>query len=715
MGRSWQSDAEKVLTGLKHDRSVRRWLLAAVGRYRSSDRRRHGQQDRAPHAPGWRQVVRRRLLVAAGVFGLWSLGIEARLIYLQVLSHDELVARAERQQNSTITLDPKRGEILDREGQVLAYSADAVTIYAVPTEIDTPEETAARLCNALDDCSPAWQATMEARLRQTNAFAFMERQVSAEAARRVEELGLDGVRFFKESRRYYPNRELAAHLLGYVGVDSQGLSGIESTYDADITGRPGTMLNQIDARRRTFSRVERPPTAGASIELTIDKYVQHIAERELQTAVRDHEAESGTIVILAPQTGEVLALANEPTFNPNVFKEASVRSLRNRAIQDAYEPGSTFKVVTGAVALEEGLVERDELFDVSAGVIRVGRDRIPDMHNNGVLSFDDVIVKSSNVGAIMVGLRLGPERLSRYVQRLGFGETLSRDFPGENPGYVWNPAELSDRGLASLSMGYQVSVTPLQMASAFSAVANGGELLEPRAVRAVIRDGIRAEMPRRVIRQAISAGTAAELTNIMEAVVDRGTARAAQIPGYTVAGKTGTAEKLIDGAYSDVDHYASFVGFVPSRQPVLTILVLIDTPRGAVNTGGAVAAPVFQRVAEQILRHLAVPPTVNPSRPILVARSTKPRVVATSAPSRVPEVLVPAPETSHGSGLMPDLRGLSARQALGALGPISLVPRLYGSGYVASHEPGPGVPIDRGSTIILRLARQPANQWDLSR
>ena len=702
------------MTGLKHDRSVLGRLLAAVGWYRSSNRRRHGQQERTSPARDWQQVVRRRLLVAAGVFGLWSLGIEARLVYLQVLSHDELVARAERQQNRSILAHPKRGEILDREGQVLAFSVDADSIYAVPTEIDGPEKTAARLCNALDNCSPALQETMEARLRQPKAFAFMQRQVSTDAARRVAELELDGVGFLKESRRYYPNRELAAHLLGYVGIDNQGLSGIESTYDADISGRPGKTLIQTDARRRAFSRVERPPTTGAAIELTIDKYVQYIAERELQIAVRNHEAEGGTIVILTPQTGEVLALANAPTFNPNVFADASVRSRRNRATQDAYEPGSTFKLVTTSAALEEGVVERDELFDVSAGDILVGGDRIPDMHNNGVLSFDDVIVKSSNVGAIMVGLRLGPERLSRYVRRLGFGETLSRDFPGESRGIVWNPAELNERGLASLSVGYQVAVTPLQMAAAVSAVANGGELMEPRAVRAVIRNGIRAEMPRRVIRQAISADTAAELTSIMEAVVDRGTGRAAQIPGYTVAGKTGTAEKWIDGAYSNVDHYASFVGFVPSRKPVLAILVMIDTPRGAAYTGGAVAAPVFQRVAEAALRHLAVPSTVNPSPPILMARSAKPHQALPSARSRVPEVLVPASEANRGTVLMPDLRGLSARQALGALGSLTLVPRLDGLGHVASHEPGPGVPIARGSTVFLRLERHPVNQRDLS-
>ena len=279
--------------------------------------------------------------------------------------------------------------------------------------------------------------------------------------------------FLKENRRYYPNKDLAAHVLGYVGIDNQGLSGIESTYDTDIRGRPGKMLIQTDARRRAFSRVERPPTTGATVQLTIDKYLQHIAERELRIGVRQYGADGGSVVILDPRTGDVLAMANEPSFNPNVFANAPASARRNRAIQDVYEPGSVFKIVTSAAALEEAVVTRDELFDVSAGVIRVGRSVVRDMHTYGVLSFDDLIVKSSNVGAIKIGLRLGPERLSRYVRRFGFGQSLSRDFPAESPGLVTSPARLTDRGVASVSMGYEVAVTPLQLAAAASAVANG--------------------------------------------------------------------------------------------------------------------------------------------------------------------------------------------------------------------------------------------------
>jgi len=696
------------VTKRRDDRRLLAWVRSgAEWLGLRTDRRR--RVSASPRTDEWRPALRRRLLVGAAFFGIWSLGIEARLVYLQVVRHDDLVARAERQQNRSIEAHPKRGEILDRSGRVLAYSVDADSIYAVPTDIDDPEGTAEALCGALDDCDGDLRETLVARLGRDRAFAYVQRQVSPAAARRVSELQLDGVGFLRENRRYYPNKELAAHLLGYVGIDNQGLSGIESTYDREISGLPGKILIQTDARHRAFSRVAEPPTAGAAIELTIDKFLQHIAERELRSAIVEHQAESGSVVILEPRSGEILAIASAPTFNPNRFADAPASARRNRSVQDVYEPGSTFKIVTSSAAFEEGVVTRDELFDVSAGVIRVGTRTVRDMHTYGVLSFEDLIVKSSNVGAIKVGLRLGPERLSRYVRRFGFGQALSPDLPGESAGIVYPPASLDDQGVVSVSMGYQVAVTPLQMAAAASVVANGGELVEPRAVRAVLRAGTRAERPRRVIRRAITEATAAELTSMMEAVVERGTATAAQIAGYTVAGKTGTTEKLIDGRYSDIDHYASFVGFVPSRAPAFTILVMIDTPRAGPYTGGAVAAPVFKRIAEAALRHLAVPPTIHPDPPVLVATKATPRVELATNEKRVPAVLGPAalPVAEH--GVMPDLRGLSARRAVEALASLGVDARLSGDGVVVQHEPGAGAPVDRAGPVLLTLERHRAS------
>ena len=654
-------------------------------------------------AQTWRQVVKGRLVTAGLCFALWAVGIEARLVYLQVVSHEELTARAEGQQRRSIEAHPKRGEILDRNGRVLAYSVDGDAIYAVPNQITNALGTTADLCAALD-CSDEMRANLESRLSRSSLFEYVRRQVPPDIARRVAELNLPGVGFLPENRRYYPNAELAAHVLGYVGIDNQGLSGIESTYDDEIRGRPGKILVQADARGRAFSRVERPPTAGATLELTIDTHLQHIAERALERAVLEHRADAGAVVVLDPNTGETLAMANWPTFNPNAFADSQSAARRNRAIQDIYEPGSIFKLVTASAALEEGVVTRDERFDVSAGSIRVGRTRVSDMTvHREPLTFDEVIVKSSNVGAIMVGLRLGPERLSRYIRRFGFGQALARDLPGQGSGIVHPSADLDTE---RVSMGYAVSVTPLQMAAAVSAVANGGVLVEPRLVRAIIRNGIRAETPIRTIRRAISAETASELTRIMERVAEEGTARAAQVAGYRVAGKTGTTEKLVNGLYSNTDHNASFVGFVPSRRPVLTILVMIDTPRGGPSTGGRVAAPVFRRIAEESLRHLAIPRTVDPAPPLLIEVSATPRLMPVAARLKMPAVVASSTRSASESRLMPDLRGMSARQAIQALAPFRVTAHLEGDGFVTRHEPVPGTTVERGTTAQLWMERR---------
>ena len=485
-------------------------------------------------------------MAVAAVFALWTVGIEARLIYLQVVAHADLTARADRQQLDTIDVPAKRGEILDRHGRVLAYSVDADTVFANPLEVEGPDRTASLVCGALDACDNAMRQGMAKMLRKRTQFAYLARKISPEEASRVRALQLKGIAFLKENRRYYPKRELAAHVLGYVGTDNVGLAGLESTYDSQVRGKDGKVLVTADARQHAlFSRVDRQATAGASLELTIDQYLQHIAERELRAGVEKNRAAGGSALIMDPRTGEILALANWPTFNPNTFLESHEQSRRNRAIQDLYEPGSTFKLVTASAALEENVISMRDPVDCSPGFIKFeGRPPIRDMHRYGVMPFTDVIVKSSNVGAIRVGLRLGPERLGRYVSRFGFGQPIAPDFRGENPGIVWNPARLDSSALASVSMGYQVGVTPVQMAAAASSIANGGTLIEPRVVRAIIKDGRRSLVQPRSLRRTVSEKTVAELTEIMEDVVQRGTAKSAQIPGYTIAGKTGTAAKL---------------------------------------------------------------------------------------------------------------------------------------------------------------------------
>lgn len=659
-----------------------------------------------PQAASWQSTLKARIVVAAVGFALWTVGIEARLIYLQVFRHADLVARAERQQKRTIDAPAKRGEILDRSGHVLAYSVDTDSIYAVPPEIEDANKAAAALCGAIEDCTPRDRQALVERFGRQRAFVYVRRQVSPDDARRVSALHLAGIGFVKENRRFYPNKELAANLLGYVGVDNVGLSGIEAAYDAQIRGRSGTVLIQTDAKRTAFSRLERPPTAGATLELTIDEYLQHLAERELLAGVTANHAAGGTAVIMDPRTGEILAMANEPTFNPNAFRQSQESDRRNRAVQDIYEPGSTFKVVTASAAIEEKVIGLQDSIDVSTGSIRFGARSIEDVHRYGVLSFTDVIVKSSNVGAIKVGLRLGAERLNRYVARFGFGRPLCPDFPGESPGIVWNPTKLDDSALASVSMGYQVGVTALQMAAAVSSVANGGDLIEPRVVRAVVRDGKRSQVKPKILRRTVSPETAASLTTIMEQVVERGTAKSAQLDGFTVAGKTGTAAKLVAGRYSKSDYNASFVGFVPSRNPVLTIVVVIDSPHGGGYFGGTVAAPIFRNIAEPALRHLGIGRTIDPVPPVLVARHLPGHEIPTSLTLHRPTIVAITGTGSANADQVPDLRGLSARDALRTLSKLGVTGQLVGVGFVVNQSPAAGSAIERGQSYRLSLERQ---------
>lgn len=694
-----------------HGSRFTRASLNLAGLFRRSvPAARLGRRAEPPTPLEWRATLRTRLFLFALVFAGWTVAIEARLVYFQVIQHASLQDRADRQQLTTLTLSPKRGEIVDRNGRLLAYSVDADTIAADPSQVENPAETARLVCGALRTCDAELRGLMTERLRKDGQFVYLARRVGPDAGERVKALNLPGLMFYKESQRYYPNEELASHVLGYVGLDNNGLAGLESTYDARIRGEEGRILIQQDAREQAVAvREQRLPTAGASLELTIDQYLQHIAERELRAGVEEDNALGGTAIIMQPDTGEILALANWPTFNPNLFSNSTEAQRRNRAVQDQYEPGSTFKVVTASAALEEGVTHPGELIDCAPGVIHVpGRSRpIRDVHEYGVLPFTDVIVKSSNVGAIKVGWELGAERLSRYVQRFGFGQTIAPDFRGENPGMVWAASSLDASAIASISIGYQVAVTPLQMAAAVSAVANGGLLMEPRVVRAFIQDGRREEIVPKTLRRAITEETAATLTGIMEAVVERGTAKTAQIDGYTIAGKTGTASKLIDRQYSRTEYNASFVGFVPSRKPALTIVVVIDSPHGRGYYGGTVAGPVFQRIAEASLRHLGIGPTLNAPPPVLVARHDQPEHGADARPVGLDLVPPSQPDPAH-AGLMPDLRGLSAREAALRLAQIGMTPRVKGDGFVLEQSPLAGTPLVRGTAADLVLGRQPA-------
>ncbi|MGE5245240.1 MAG: penicillin-binding protein, partial [Betaproteobacteria bacterium] len=664
---------------------------------------RHNARTAAPREPAadWRATLRRRVFAAAVLFGLWTGGIEARLVYLQVFRHADLLARQERQQLHTIPAPAERGDILDRNGRVLATSVDADSIYAVPSEIDDAAAVAAKLCAAFRDCTRKERESLVERLSRQRAFAYVRRQVSPDEAHRVADLDLDGVGFIKESRRFYPNRQLAAHLLGYVGIDGTGLAGIEAAYNSQISGKPGTILIQTDARRHAFSRAERPPTSGSTVELTIDEYLQYITERELHRGIVENHAAGGSAVVMDPHTGEILALANEPTFNPNVYRDFDDAARRDRAVQDLYEPGSTFKLVTASAAIENRVLPLDAMIDTSPGLVKIGSRVVHDTKNHGLLSFFDVIADSSNVGAIKIGFRVGAQRLGAYVERYGFGHPVSPDFPGESPGIVWRPDTWTDSALMSVSMGYQVGVTPLQMVAAVASIANGGRYMQPRAIRAIYRNGRRYGIQPRALRQTISADTAATLASIMEGVVERGTGTAAKMAGYTVAGKTGTAAKLVNGHYSHSDYNASFVGFVPSRNPAVAIIVVTDSPHGPHGYyGGSVSAPVFQRIAEAAMQYLGIPPTLDGAPPLLVARRQESPESPAAGAAPIVNLVSDGPP-----GVVPDLAGLSAREAVRRLAALGLTALVSGDGAVVSQQPAPGTPVQAADICRLTLDR----------
>jgi cell division protein FtsI/penicillin-binding protein 2 len=662
--------------------------------------------------PDWRTTLKRRLAMTAVVVLVWSCAIEARLVYLQVFERADLAARAERQQSSELEAPAKRGEILDRNGHILAYSVDADSVYGVPTELldagRNPADVVAALCGALGDCTADERRKLIERFSKRRAYAVVRHFVSPEQVKRIAALELEGVGFFKENHRYYPNKELAASVIGYTGSDNTGLAGIESTYDSLIKGEKGKVLVQVDARKHAFGRVEKPATAGATLELTIDEYLQHVAEKELQAGVEWAGAEGGSAIVMDPASGEILAMANYPTFNPNSYNAARDTERRNRAIQDLYEPGSTFKIVTAGAALQEKLLTPDSIIDTSPGIIRFGSRVIDEdkHHNYGVQTLKGVIVHSSNVGAVKIGLKIGAERMSGYVRRFGFGRSESPDFRGESPGIVTPAARLTDSALASVAMGYQVAVTPLQMVTAASVVANGGELLVPRIVRAVIRGQRRLPVPRQVAGRVIGPNVAAQLTDIMEAVVTDGTGKPAQVDGYTVAGKTGTAHKVENRRYSDVDYNVSFVGFLPSRKPEFAIIVMVDSPHKVAPYGGSVAGPIWQKIASAALRYRAVPPTINPQPPILLARRQDASETPVAMAADRPAVVTLASAATSGTSVFPDLAGLSARDALRALGKLGVTGRLRGSGLVVQQDPAAGSPVDSGDAVTLWLQRQ---------
>jgi cell division protein FtsI (penicillin-binding protein 3) len=665
-----------------------------------------------PAGPGSAErLLRLRLMLVTLSLCLWALIVLSRLVQLQVFGREAFARQAARQSERTINLDPRRGPIVDRERRPLAVSVDADSIYAVPQEVDDPARTATVLARALG-LDAASRKELLANLQKNRAFVWVRRKVDPAVAAAVRDQQLPGVGFLTENRRYYPKRELGAQVLGWVGLDNTGMSGVEYSYDELIRGRAAKVTVHIDARRRPVGHTEKPSTDGHTVVLTIDESIQYAAERELAQAVAATGSIAGTVVVMDPHTGEVLALANRPGFNPNRLASISSARWRNSAVSDAYEPGSIFKIITAAAALQEKVVDPGEVIDCGHGAIEVAGVRINDHAVFDQLAFRDVIAHSSDVGVIRVAQRLGRESFHRYVREFGFGAPTGVDLPGESGGLLRPTARWSALSLPSISFGQEVGVTALQMASAVAAVANGGYLMRPYVVRQV-EDGhgtvVKAMKPL-AVRRVLEAETIAVLTSMLQGVVTGGTGKRAAIPGYVVAGKTGTAQKVdASGRYSMIDHVASFVGFVPASRPALVVLVSLDGPKGPRNQGGDVAAPLFARVAEHALRQLGIPAD-DPERSLRLAAYHPPAsgVVPASWTPGAPAPEMPAAAAGRAlpvvqPGVMPELRGLSAREAVVAATRAGLIVELKGSGRVVQQEIAAGTPIEAGRSCALRL------------
>lgn len=674
-----------------------------------------------------------RLLIVASVMLLCIVAVLGRLGYLQLFRHSDYLAHAARQQQRIIEITPKRGSIYDRNMDPLAMSIPVDSVFADPIDVGDPQLAARLLSRVLG--IPV--EILEAKLTSAQNFVWIVRKVPPDKKEAVEALNLKGIYFQKENQRIYPKRDLAAHVLGFVDLDEKGLGGIEYEFDNQIRGKSEKIVVMADARQRWFDAAEAQRERGADVVLTLDEQIQYIAERELAAAIAKTHAWAGSVVVMNPNNGEILALANWPKFNPNAANEASTETRMDRAVTALYEPGSTFKLITLAAAFDQGIIRPEEVFDCENGAVYIAGHRIRDHKPFGLLTVSEILAQSSDVGAIKIALRLGAPTFYDYIRAFGFGQPTGVDLPGESKGLVRGLENWSAISIGSISMGQEVGVTPIQLISAVSAIANGGILYRPHIVAELRRDnkalpaqGVLASAePRRVIRPE----TAATLRRLMEGVILNGTGKPAHLDGWTAAGKTGTAQKIdpTTGRYSHTQLIASFTGFAPINNPAVTILVSLDSPVGE-HEAQQVAAPVFKRIAEQVLPYLDVPRDV-PLEPKLIQVAYKDRNAANlaalsdftptdfttqpdlppaefsgtnprSAKNQAPAVTVAVDE---GNDLpIPDFSGKTMREVTGTCLKLGLDPFLVGSGLATRQVPAAGTKLRRGAKLTVQFGVQ---------
>jgi cell division protein FtsI (penicillin-binding protein 3) len=646
------------------------------------------------------RLERWKIMALALVMVCGAAGLVSRAYYLQIVRHDFFYTKSLQQNRQAVEIRPERGEILDSRGNKLAISLESESVYVQPHKIVSKKKVARKLARIL----PFSSRQMYRKLASKKSFVWIARDVLPSQAEKIKKLHLKGVGFVKESRRFYPNRELAGQLLGFVGVDSKGLEGIEHFYDRYLQGKKNIVFLERDARRGILDPDDLGSvegTRGKTVMVTIDRTIQHTVEQELARAVAGSGAKRGLAMVMDVESGAVLAMSQYPFFNPNSFTSSKPSIWRNRAVVDMIEPGSTFKVFTVAAALDQGVVTPDTCFDCEQGKYRVGGRTIHDTHKHGKLNVTEIVKLSSNIGCSKIAARLGKQGLYDFLSRCGFGSPTGIDFPGENQGVLRDWHRWRDVDLSNISFGQGVGVTPVQLMMAYAALANGGYLVKPYLVKQVVNENgwkVYEHHPASERRRAFSPTVARQVSAMLETVVDDdGTAPKARIPGYRVAGKTGTSQKYDSKKkkYSRKNYLASFIGFIPAPENhgKLLVYVMLDEPRTSIY-GGMVAAPAFSRIGQRLLAYLNVEPS---SRVMLAAKEsgkTAKREVGISA--SIAPIGTKKSTLAANIGIMPDFSGRSVRDVLAYFGTLPDSLAIHGSGKIMKQKPLPGKRIVAG-------------------
>ncbi|MDK2823463.1 MAG: hypothetical protein PWQ67_599 [Clostridia bacterium] len=677
-------------------------------------------------------------LTSALLLGL----LVVRTAWIQFVMGKELQAKAIDSRLRNIDVKAKRGIIYDRNGSPLAISVSADSVYAVPSQVRRSNRID-EIVNALSQVLELDKEEVRDKLNKKVAFQWIKRRVSDEKIKQLKELDLPGINFVEENRRYYPKGKLAAHILGFAGIDNQGLNGIELTYDKELRGVSGKIMIEYDAAGREIPNAMHqyiPPVDGHSLYLTIDETIQYIAERELDQVMKIKQAKRGTIIVLDIKTGDILALANRPVFDPNNFADYDQGTWRNIAISDAYEPGSTFKTITAAGAMEENVVKPTDRF-YDPGYIKVGKETVKCWRSyrpHGSQSFVEGVQNSCNPVFVTVGLRQGKDRFYKYLEGFGFGQKTGIELPGEATGILVPKSRAKDIDLATMSIGQANAVTPIQLIRAVAAIANDGWLMKPQLVKE-IRDydgKLLKKIEPEPVRQVISKNTSEELRAILETVVSEGTGKNAYLEGYKVAGKTGTAQKILPGGgYSSNEYIASFIGFAPADHPRIAALVIVDSPQG-VYYGGQVAAPVFKNVVLDTLRYLEVPPEITGEAKFMeekiivpdvknkkiniVTKELKSLGLKVQVEGQGDKVIIQLPpagsqvikgsttilytqDENSDQVVVPDLTGRTIKEASIILSELGLEMAPQGSGLAVIQEPQPGSKVDKGTSVRVKF------------